>query len=200
LKGRYRSKPRLAVPDESFVCDRCSRGVQGTAAGTEHRNHCPWCLWSVHVDLRPGDRRSGRRGLMEPIAVWVRHNGEWAVVHRCQRCQAVRTNRIAGDDNELALMSLAVRPLAQPPFPLDFFWRSRRSRPWTNPKPFLTKGGTVWNTWKRWEQGGSCGYVRNVVGFSAGHGRVIGRGQATQLNSSHLERNRSKSHAIKSER
>ena len=30
-----------------------------------------------------------------------------------------RINRIAGDDNELALMSLAVRPLASPPFPLD---------------------------------------------------------------------------------
>jgi ribosome biogenesis GTPase len=56
---------------------------------------------------------------MEPIAVWVRPNGEWAIVHRCRKCGAVRTNRVAGDDNELALMSLAVRPLARPPFPLD---------------------------------------------------------------------------------
>ncbi len=56
---------------------------------------------------------------MEPIAVWVRTNGEWAVVHRCTRCNAVRTNRIAGDDNEVALMSIAFRPLARPPFPLD---------------------------------------------------------------------------------
>ena len=56
---------------------------------------------------------------MEPIAVWVRRDGEWAIVHRCRKCGALRTNRIAGDDNELALMSLAVRPLAQPPFPLD---------------------------------------------------------------------------------
>ena len=71
------------------------------------------------MDLRPGDRRSCCRGLMEPIAVWVRRNGEWAIIHRCQTCGAVRTNRIAGDDNELVLMSLALRPLAQPPFPLD---------------------------------------------------------------------------------
>jgi len=56
---------------------------------------------------------------MEPIAIWVRPNGEWALVHRCRGCQAVRVNRIAGDDGELALMSLAVRPLARPPFPLD---------------------------------------------------------------------------------
>ena len=56
---------------------------------------------------------------MEPIAVWVRPDGEWAIVHRCCQCSAVRTNRIAGDDNALTLISLALRPLAQPPFPLD---------------------------------------------------------------------------------
>ncbi|MCJ7544600.1 MAG: RNHCP domain-containing protein, partial [Phycisphaerae bacterium] len=50
---------------------------------------------------------------------WIRQGGEWAIIHRCQRCGALRSNRIAGDDNELALMSLAVRPLAAPPFPLD---------------------------------------------------------------------------------
>ena len=56
---------------------------------------------------------------MEPIAVWVKRGREWAIVHRCQRCGMIRSNRIAGDDNELLLMSMAVRPLAQPPFPLD---------------------------------------------------------------------------------
>ncbi len=71
------------------------------------------------MDLRSGDRRCGCRGEMEPITVWVRKDGEWAIVHRCGRCGAVRINRIAGDDNAVALMSLALRPLAQPPFPLD---------------------------------------------------------------------------------
>ena len=56
---------------------------------------------------------------MEPIAVWVRRGGEWAVIHRCRECGALRSNRIAGDDNEFVLLALAVRPLAQPPFPLD---------------------------------------------------------------------------------
>jgi len=32
----------------------------------------------------------------------------------------VRLNRIAGDDNPLMLMRLAVKPLAQPPFPLEW--------------------------------------------------------------------------------
>jgi len=103
----------------AFVCGQCGRAVPGLAPGTDYRNHCPACLWSMHVDMRPGDRRSGCRGLMEPVAVWVRPNGEWALVHRCRQCDALRANRIAGDDNELALVSLAVRPLARPPFPLD---------------------------------------------------------------------------------
>ena len=58
-------------------------------------------------------------GSMEPIAVCVRADGEWALVHRCGGCDTVHLNRIAGDDNPLTLMHLAVRPLARPPFPLE---------------------------------------------------------------------------------
>ena len=56
---------------------------------------------------------------MEPISVWVMNNGEWRIVHRCRECGMMRANRVAGDDNELLLMSMAARPLARPPFPLD---------------------------------------------------------------------------------
>ncbi len=56
---------------------------------------------------------------MEPISVWVRSDGEWSIVHRCRHCGMIRVNRIAADDNALALMSMAAKPLAQPPFPLD---------------------------------------------------------------------------------
>jgi hypothetical protein len=88
-------------------------------SGTSQRNHCPKCLWSRHVDFQAGDRRSVCRSAMEPIAVWVRQNGEWSIVHRCSQCGALRTNRIAGDDNELLLLSMAMRPIARPAFPLD---------------------------------------------------------------------------------
>jgi hypothetical protein len=56
---------------------------------------------------------------MEPVAVWVRQKGEWAIIHRCRKCGELRSNRIAGDDNELALISLAVRAISQPAFPLE---------------------------------------------------------------------------------
>ena len=60
---------------------------------------------------------------MEPIAVFVQR-AEWSLVHRCARCGLLRSNRIAGDDSELVLVSLAVRPLAHPPFPFANLDRS----------------------------------------------------------------------------
>jgi hypothetical protein len=71
------------------------------------------------VDVRPGDRASNCGGIMDAVAITVRQDKEWAIIHRCQRCGILRENRIAGDDNEVALLSLAVRPVARPPFPLD---------------------------------------------------------------------------------
>lgn len=56
---------------------------------------------------------------MEPIAIEVRTEGEWAIVHRCTGCNVLKTNRIAGDDLERSLLALALRPLARPAFPLD---------------------------------------------------------------------------------
>jgi hypothetical protein len=56
---------------------------------------------------------------MEPIAVWIRKNGEWAIIHRCHICGQLSSNRIAADDNPMKLMSIAMKPVAIPPFPLD---------------------------------------------------------------------------------
>lgn len=57
-------------------------------------------MWSRHLDNRvPGDPNADCGGSMEPIAVCVRSDGEWALVHRCAGCTTVHVNRIAGDDN-----------------------------------------------------------------------------------------------------
>ena len=104
----------------SFRCTRCGLDVPMHAPGTAHRNHCPNCLWSRHLDDdTPGDRDADCGSAMEPIAISVRGDGEWVLVHRCTRCDVVHLNRSAGDDNPLALLRLAVRPLAQPPFPIE---------------------------------------------------------------------------------
>ena len=112
----HRSKNE--TPPGAFRCTNCSRLVSGSAPGTANRNHCPYCLWSLHVDGESGDRTSDCRGAMEPVAVWVKRNGEWALVHRCQRCGHLQSNRIAGDDSPIALVSLAMRPIVLPAFPL----------------------------------------------------------------------------------
>lgn len=103
----------------SFRCRHCSLDVPLDAPGTAHRNHCPTCLWSRHLDRTPGDRAADCGSAMEPIAVTVRGDGEWVLVHRCAGCGELDLNRTAADDNALQLMRLAVRPLAQPPFPLE---------------------------------------------------------------------------------
>ena len=87
--------------------------------GTQHRNHCPNCLTSLHLDNEPGDRAADCGGQMEPVAVWVRKGGEWAIIHRCRLCGKLTSNRIAADDNPMLLMSIAMRPLCTPPFPLE---------------------------------------------------------------------------------
>lgn len=114
-KGYYRTHPCT----DSFTCTHCGRLVTPESAGSSHRNHCPNCLTSLHLDIEPGDRASDCGSIMEPVAVWVRKNGEWAIIHRCRRCGCFSSNRVAADDNPMKLMSIALRPLTQPPFPLE---------------------------------------------------------------------------------
>ena len=105
---------------DTFRCGNCRLDVSMRAPGTAHRNHCPNCLWSRHLDDdRPGDRDAECGSLMEPIAIAVRGDGEWVLVHRCRGCDEVHLNRTAGDDNPLILLRVAVLPLARPPFPIE---------------------------------------------------------------------------------
>ena len=105
-KRYYRTHPCT----DAFICKVCGWPVVSAGAGSSHRNHCPNCLSSIHLDNEPGDRRSEYHGRMDPIGVWVRKNGEWAVIHRCRCCGKICSNRTAADDNPMKLMALAMRP------------------------------------------------------------------------------------------
>lgn len=50
--GYYKTHPCR----DSFPCRVCGRLVTPEGAGSSHRNHCPNCLCSLHVDITPGDR------------------------------------------------------------------------------------------------------------------------------------------------
>lgn len=51
---------------DAFTCKGCGRLVVPEGAGSSHRNHCPYCLHSLHLDEEPGDRASTCHGRMEP--------------------------------------------------------------------------------------------------------------------------------------
>lgn len=117
LRQRQKQSYQHTPCTESFICKACGISVSPENAGTSHRNHCPHCLSSVHVDSKSGDRASVCRGIMEPIGVWVKKNGEWALIHRCQSCGTLRSNRVAADDNAALLHTLAMQPMESPAFP-----------------------------------------------------------------------------------
>jgi hypothetical protein len=93
-----------------FKCLNCGRPVSAMPAlsGVNNRNHCPYCLWSKHVDLRQaGDRLAVCKGPMPPIGLTAKRSGkkypaatggELMLVHRCKRCGALSLNRMAADD------------------------------------------------------------------------------------------------------
>lgn len=87
-----------------FTCAFCGKKVDLSAPGTKNRNHCPFCLHSLHVDIASGDRKSACNGIMSPIGKFFKDDGEEMIVHKCNKCGFVRWNRVAGDDS-LGLVS-----------------------------------------------------------------------------------------------
>ena len=84
---------RFAKNDSGFVCSHCGKKVE--PLGYTSRNHCPFCLWSLHVDVNPGDRAAGCGGEMEPVRVEPDARRGYVIVHRCTRCGAERRCRAA---------------------------------------------------------------------------------------------------------
>ena len=102
-----RKPQRRPDGSEEFKCGHCRAFIGPTRMGGKHRNHCPLCLYSKHVDRsHPGDRMSDCRSLMEPIGAFHRPNGEQMVVHRCGGCGTERHNRVAADDSAVVLLRL----------------------------------------------------------------------------------------------
>lgn len=99
--------------DDTFRCRHCKTLVGPVPYGGKQRNHCPYCLYSRHVDgRRPGDRAGECGGSMAPIAVFARPNGEEVIIHRCLSCAFERYNRVAADDDGELVARL---PVVAPP-------------------------------------------------------------------------------------
>lgn len=79
---------------ENFICENCGKNIIGNG----YTNHCPFCLYSKHVDINPGDRSCNCGGIMKPIEI-LQKNGEFVILHKCQKCGFERKNKIQEDDN-----------------------------------------------------------------------------------------------------
>lgn len=104
---------KFKARNDSFVCEHCGRQVESVKYGGSYRNHCPFCLWSKHVDTDvPGDRKNSCQGMMEPIGAFTRRTGEYVLVHRCIKCGWQRYNRIAADDDFEKVVALSTFPIS----------------------------------------------------------------------------------------
>ena len=83
--------------DNSFVCRNCGREVPPLKYTS--RNHCPYCLHSIHIDNIPGDRANTCLGLMKPIMVEPSAKKGYIISFKCTKCGEVKRNKSADDDN-----------------------------------------------------------------------------------------------------
>jgi hypothetical protein len=124
-KGRARSRCHRqhsrragrSRTDDGFHCKQCHAYVSPASfpGGVRNRNHCPYCLWSRHLDLYvAGDRLAACKSPMEPIGLtrkitikkYGSDHGELMLIHLCTECNRVSINRIAADDDPESVFNL----------------------------------------------------------------------------------------------
>jgi hypothetical protein len=124
-KPRSRSKTnwtRLAHNEQfqrtfGFKCIHCHAYISSDPdlSGVQNRNHCPYCLWSKHVDLNEsGDRLAACKAPMQPAGLCLKRvpkkygdqNGELMMVHLCCDCGSFSLNRIAADDDTASIFDI----------------------------------------------------------------------------------------------
>lgn len=86
-----------SLENTGFVCLHCGYAVQKLYNG-RYRNHCPVCLYSLHVDVMPGDRANNCGGLMRPVGLHYKRKKGWQIEHECLRCGGRSLCRTAEDD------------------------------------------------------------------------------------------------------
>ena len=98
---------RFRKNDGGFTCAVCGREV--APLGYTSRNHCPFCLSSVHLDVNPGDRAAGCGGIMDAVQTEPDPTKGFVIYHRCRKCGVVRRNKAALDGDQPDDMSLIIK-------------------------------------------------------------------------------------------
>lgn len=115
---RYGFVDVLHPKNSDFTCTHCHQFVSADLllSGVNNRNHCPYCLWSRHMDLfAAGDRLAACKAPMQPLGLALKQTrkkygrqaqGELMLVHRCTACERASLNRIAADDDIQKLIKI----------------------------------------------------------------------------------------------
>ncbi len=103
-----RKKKNFIHINEGFVCKNCKAKVDPLKGSC--RNHCPKCLYSLHVDQNtPGDRESDCSGLMEPAGLEYKGSKGYQIVHRCEKCGKEQLNIVAEDDDQEEIRKIQLK-------------------------------------------------------------------------------------------
>ena len=110
-------KKRFTHINESFFCSVCDKKIEPLPSTC--RNHCPFCLSSLHLDINPGDRLSSCKGVMKAIAYEIRGKKGLMLQHKCLKCGEVKVNKAAHEalvqpDDYSKILSLSAKTLESP--------------------------------------------------------------------------------------
>ena len=97
---------RFNMIDEEFECENCKKKV--TTLNYTARDHCPYCLYSKHVDINPGDRMNNCKGLLKPIGI-EKFKDKYKIIYKCEKCGIELKNIIANDDNIDLIIDLSIQ-------------------------------------------------------------------------------------------
>ena len=95
---------RFNERDEGFICEHCKQEV--SPLGYTSRDHCPYCLYSKHVDIMPGDRKNTCLGLLKPIGI-EKFKDTYKIIYKCETCKEIQKNIMAKDDNMDLIIELS---------------------------------------------------------------------------------------------
>ena len=90
--------------DEEFICENCHKNVN--RLNYTARDHCPYCLYSKHVDITPGDRLNECKGLLEPVSI-EKFKDTYKIVYKCKECKQIHKNIMARDDDYNKIIELS---------------------------------------------------------------------------------------------
>lgn len=90
--------------DEEFICENCHKKVE--KLNYTARDHCPYCLYSKHVDIFPGDRKNNCKGLLKPIDI-EKYKNTYKLIYKCSKCNKIHKNIVAIDDEFNKIIELS---------------------------------------------------------------------------------------------